>query len=291
MLVPWLKEKWSEAPLTFWHQAHVSAAVIFARQNYGILNKISVGAVSYLNTKPLLYGIKRHAVMDQLKLVENYPAEVARMLIGGEIELGLVPVASLLRMDEWHIISDYGIGCDGAVASVCIFSEVPIADVDTMLLDYQSRTSVNLAKILLQQYWKKDVAFVNVSGEDYRSQIGGRTAGVVIGDRALEQRQKSKYIYDLGEAWKNLTGLPFLFAAWVSRRQLPEAFTAAFNEANAEGLLHIPDVIAENPSPYFDLAHYYNNCIKYKLTEDVKKGLHQYLSELRKLHTNDAVSC
>jgi len=248
------------------------------------LKKIRVGAVSYLNTKPLLYGIKRHPVMNQIELVEDYPAKIAQMLIDDELDIGLIPVAATLRLQEWHIDSDYCIGGDGPVASVCIFSQVPIEEVEKVYLDYQSRTSVNLAKILLKEYWKKDVDFIDAAGEDFRKQIKETTAGVVIGDRALEQRSQSKYIYDLGETWKTHTGLPFVFAAWIANKKLPEEFIIAFNEANALGLEKIEDVIEENVCPYFSLWTYYTSCISYKIDQEKKKGLELFLKKLRDLN-------
>ena len=165
-------------------------------------------------------------------------------------------------------------------ASVCIFSDVPIEKVERVFLDYQSRTSVNLAKILLKEYWKKDVAFIDATGEDFRSQLTGITAGVIIGDRALEQRTKSNYIYDLGEAWKDHTGLPFVFAAWIANKKLPEEFILAFNEANSIGLDRIDEVIRENNFIYYDLDNYYTKCISYQLDDEKRKGLALFLEKL-----------
>ena len=88
---------------------------------------------------------------------------------------------------------------------------------------------------------------MDANGEDFREKIKGNTAGVIIGDRALEQRLISTYIYDLGEAWKLHTGLPFVFAAWIANKKLPGDFIDKFNEANAQGLAHLDDVIMENP--------------------------------------------
>ena len=195
--------------------------------------------MSYLNTKPLLYGIKRHAVINEIELTEDYPAKIAQMLIDDEVDVGLIPVAATLKLKEWHIVGDYCIGSEGPVASVCIFSQVPMEQIERIYLDYQSRTSVNLAKILLREYWKKEVELVDATGEDFREEIKGTTAGVVIGDRALQQRLQSKYIYDLAEAWKLHTGLPFVFAAWIANKKLPGEFVTAFNEANAVGLQHL----------------------------------------------------
>jgi len=245
------------------------------------LKKIRVAAVSYLNTKPLLYGIRRSAVMNEIELIEDYPSKIAQLLIDDKVDVGLIPVAATTRLVQWHIVGDYGIAADGAVASVCLFSEVPVENVQKVLLDYQSRTSVNLAKILLREYWKKDVELVDATGEDYRSEITGTTAGVVIGDRALEQRSRSKYIYDLGEAWNAYTGLPFVFAAWISKHPLPKDFEERFNEANRLGVQHIDDVVKENPSPFFDLKTYFTRCIHYNLTPEKREGLKLFLEKLK----------
>jgi chorismate dehydratase len=203
------------------------------------------------------------------------------MLIDGEVDLGLIPVAATRRLDDWHIISDYCIGCEGPVASVCIFSEVPVEEIESLMLDNQSRTSVNLARILMKEYWKKDVQYIETSGEDFRSRIAGTTAAVVIGDRALMQRQQSKYVYDLGAAWKAHTGLPFVFAAWITTKDLTPEFIRQFNEANAFGLTQLKEVVAENAFSFFDLQTYYTSCISYNLDAEKKKGMELFLSKLR----------
>lgn len=240
-----------------------------------------VAAVSYLNTKPLLYGLRQSDVMKEIELIEDYPARIAQMLIDDRVDAGLIPVAATTKLTAWNIVGDYCIGCDGPVASVCLFSDVPVDAVEKVLLDYQSRTSVNLAKILLREHWKKDVALVDATGEDYRKAINGTTAGVVIGDRALQQRQRSKYVYDLGEAWKAHTGLPFVFAAWISKQKLPADFERRFNEANALGLRHIDDVVKENPFAAYDLKTYFTRNIQYKLTPDKREGLRLFLQKLK----------
>ena len=257
----------------------VTSAVIFAPK-INDLTKIRVAAVSYLNTKPLLYGIKHHPVLDQIDLIEDYPARIAQMLIDNEVDIGLIPVAATKKLVNWNIETNFCIGCDGPVASVCLFSEVPMEQIQSVLLDYQSRTSVNLARILLNEYWKKEVTYIDATGEDYRLQIKGATAGVVIGDRALAQRLHSTYIYDLGEAWKMHTGLPFVFAAWVSNKKLPEKFLLQFNEANALGLKNIAAVVAENESPHFNLDYYFRECIEYVLDKEKRRGMELFLGKM-----------
>jgi chorismate dehydratase len=249
-----------------------------------------VGAVSYLNTKPLLYGLQGSELARNIEVVEAYPSQVAQMLLDDRIDVGLVPVAVIPKLTESHIITGYCIGSEGEVASVAIFSEVPMEEIDTVLLDYQSRTSVALAQVLLKEYWKKEVTTEHAS-EDFRSRIKGRTAGVVIGDRALEQRRISPYIYDLGAAWKAHTGLPFVFAAWVANKVLPAEFERAFDAINAYGLSHIPEVVARYPYPAYDLATYYTKNISYRLTEEKRKGLQLFLGKLESGDLNHEDHC
>jgi chorismate dehydratase len=151
-----------------------------------------------------------------------------------------------------------------------------------VLLDYQSRTSVALLKVLMHFYWKRTPVYVNTH-EDYRASIKGTTAGLVIGDRALEQRLTSPYIYDLAGAWKDFTGLPFIFAAWISNKPIDPSFIQRFDEAGGIGLKHLDQVLAENPYAVYDLNTYYTQNISYELTPEKRKGLDLFLHYLREL--------
>lgn len=238
-----------------------------------------MGVVNYLNTKPLLYGLEHSPVINNMVLVQDFPAQIAKKLQDDEIDVGLVPVAVIPRLPVANIISNYCIGCDGPVASVCLFSEVPISQIESVLLDYQSRTSVELAKLLLREHWKIEPQLIYTTS-DYQSDIKGTTAGLVIGDRALQQRSISPFIYDLGEAWKVHTGKPFVFAAWIANKQLDADFIKAFDEANALGLMNIPNVLAEINYPAFDLEEYYTKYIQYKFDDAKKEGLQLFLEKL-----------
>ena len=236
--------------------------------------------MSYLNTKPLLFGIQRSTVLGEIELVIDYPSRIAEMLLRDEIDMGLVPVAVIPEMREFYLNGDYCIGSDGPVASVCLFSEVPMEEVTAVMLDYQSRTSVQLARVLLKEYWKTDPLLLD-GGPDFRQQIRGTTAGVVIGDRALEQRKISPFVYDLGEGWKQLTGLPFVFAAWISNKPLDAAFMERFNAAMRQGLERIDEVIAENPYSIFDLREYFTKRLDYRLDGSKRRGLDCFIGYLR----------
>ena len=93
----------------------------------------------------------------------------------------------------------------------------------------------------------------------------------------MEQRQQSRYVYDLAEAWVAFTGLPFVFAAWISNKPLDAGFIAEFDEANRQGILHIDDVVAENSYPFFNLHDYFTKYLDYRLDEGKRQGLQKFL--------------
>lgn len=125
--------------------------------------KIQVGAVSYLNTIPMIHGMQAGALHEQMDLILDYPSKLAGMLQSGELDLALIPVAMMPNIPDAQIISDYCIATDGEVASVCIFSNVPLENVSRLLLDYQSRSSVALTKILLRHHWKINPELVDAT--------------------------------------------------------------------------------------------------------------------------------
>lgn len=235
-----------------------------------------IGAVSYLNTKPLLYGIERSNLLLPQNLVLDYPSRLATMLKDDVIDAALLPVAAIPTIPGARIISDYGIASNGNVVSVAIFSQVPIEEITSVYLDYQSRTSVRLAQLLLEKHWKKEVIYKPAS-EHYIEYINGPSAGVIIGDRALKQLNNFEYVYDLSAAWKALTGLDFVFAAWVANKELPANFIEQFNAANGDGLQHIDEIIDQNPFPWYDLGTYYRENIQYVLDGKKREGLSTFL--------------
>ncbi|MBS1929221.1 MAG: menaquinone biosynthesis protein [Chitinophagaceae bacterium] len=239
-------------------------------------DKIRVGSVSYLNALPLLYGMRQGMLKEDAELIIDYPSAIAADLVAGKIDVGLVPVAVIPQVKEAQIVTRYGIGCDGEVATVCLFSEVPLEEIKEVLLDYQSRTSVALVKLLFQNYWKRAPQWVPAY-PGYESRITGTTAGLVIGDRAFLQRKHAKYMYDLGAAWKEFTGLPFLFAAWIANKTLPETFLIEFNKVNQFGLDHIPDIVKTIGYTHYDLQYYFTENIDYCLDKNKEMALKLFL--------------
>ena len=160
---------------------------------------------------------------------------------------------------------------------MALFSEVPMNEIKKVYLDYQSRTSVELLKYLMKEYWGINPEIIQATNDDYRRQISGTTGGLVIGDRALEQRKVSTFIYDLGSEWRSITGLPFVFAAWVSTKKLPDDFIRQFNEANAKGLQHIDEIASGEVFDLYDLKKYYTLHLSYLLDERKRKGMELFL--------------
>lgn len=241
------------------------------------MDKIKVGIVRYLNTRPLIYGLKLEPIASQIELIEDNPAKLADMLKDDQIDLGLIPVAAIHELKESYLSGDYCIGTEGEAASVCLFSEVPLDKIEKVYLDYQSRTSVELLKWIMHEYWGIHPEIINSTDEDYRKEIKGNTAGLVIGDRAFEQRKLSTFFYDLGAEWKKITGQPFVFAAWISNKKLPDDFIKIFNEANGLGLAHINEIVSSLNFELYDLKKYYTLHLNYLLDDRKKKAMEYFL--------------
>ena len=243
-----------------------------------------IGVVSYFNTQPLLLGIEKADFLSKIELVKDYPAKIAQALIDGQIDIGLVPVAITPLLSNPQLVSDFCIGTKSKVASVAIFSKVPMEQITSIYLDYQSRTSVQLARILLKEFWKKEIQFLQAE-EGYIQKIGETAAGVIIGDRALANLTEFEYVYDLGEAWMTHTGLPFVFAAWMSNQPIPEDFKTLFNNANAYGVAHIAEVLDQLPARThgYDMETYYTKNIEYRLTDTMQQGMQLFLEKVKQL--------
>jgi len=239
------------------------------------MNKVKVSAVSYTNTTPFIYGIKNTALLNEIDLSLDIPSTCAQKLIDNQVDLGLVPVAALLNIPGYEIISDYCIGATGAVTSVFIFSNKPVNEIKTLRLDLQSRTSNNLARVLLKNYWKQSVELVESSDAD---------AFVEIGDRTFGKKASYPYVYDMGEEWMNFTGLPFAFAVWAANKPLPEPFIQLFNESMKFGLDNRDKVIEELPKRSdFDISVYLKHSIDFALTDKKREAIklfHQYINAL-----------
>lgn len=247
------------------------------------MKKIRISAVSYTNTKPFIYGIMHTPVIDKIDLSLDMPSDCAQKLIDDKVDIGLIPVAAALNLPQWHIISDYCIGADGAVNSVFIFSNCAISEVKTVQLDPQSRSSNSLGRVLLKNFWKIGPALIE-NASDYAQSTDPYTAFVQIGDRTFGKKQRFKFVYDLAEEWKKMTGLPFVFAAWISNKRIAEEFTEQFNNALKFGLEHRPELLKALPKrDDFDLEDYLMHKLDFNLTQNKKEALFLFLDYIKAL--------
>ncbi len=258
---------------------------IIREQKTAMTNPINISVVSYLNSKPFLYGLQQYKLQANVSISLDSPAICAQKVLTGKTDIGLIPVAVIPLLKEHHIISNYCIGAKGKVGSVMLYSEVPLNEIKTVLLDYQSRTSVTLVKVLAKHLWKITPVWENTT-EDFETKVEGSTAAVIIGDRTFGVENKFAYAYDLAEEWQKLTGLPFVFACWVSNKKLPDSFISEFNAALKFGIDNRPALITEltKENNYAtDIAYYLNEQIKYDFDEDRKKALGLFLEYIKEL--------
>jgi chorismate dehydratase len=249
------------------------------------MEKTRVSIVSYLNSKPFLYGLQNSAVAREIELSLDIPSKVAAKLSFNLADVGLIPVAGLEDLDEYQIVGNYCIGAVGKVKTVVLASDVPVEEIDTILMDYQSRSSVLLAKVLAKFYWKKSFNWENTCNDFQNSSIKGKTAGVVIGDRVFDIENKYRYLYDLSEEWYKFTKLPFVFAVWAANKKVSESFENAFNEALQSGIKNMEQIVKlEQPNyPGVDIARYFEQNISFELDNEKRAGMKKFLELARKL--------
>ncbi|QJD98089.1 menaquinone biosynthesis protein [Mucilaginibacter robiniae] len=247
------------------------------------MEKIRISAVSYTNTKPFLYGIQHTDIINQIDLSLDNPSDCAQKLIDDVVDIGLIPVAATLSLPHWEIVSDYCIGAVGPVNSVFIFSNCDIQQVKSLQLDPQSRSSNNLAKVLLKNYWQIQPELITAA-PDYAQPADEYTAFVQIGDRTFGKAESYPFVYDLAAEWIKFTGLPFTFAAWIANKSISQSFMNDFNQALQYGLDHRDDLFKEIPMRTdFDIQDYLMKRIDYPLTEAKKQALYLFLKYIKEL--------
>ncbi len=245
--------------------------------------KLKISAVSYTNTKPFIYGIQHSDLLDKIELSLDTPTDCAQKLIDNKVDIGLIPVAATLNMPYWEIVADYCIGAVGPVNSVFIFSNCDIKDVKRIQLDPESRSSNNLAKVLLKNFWKIQPELI-LNAEDYTTSTDPETACVLIGDRTFGKKDKYPFVYDLAEEWQKFTGLPFCFAAWIANKPIPQEFINEFNIVLKSGLDLRAELLKElTPRTDFDLEDYLMHKLDFDLTEKKKEALHLFLQYIKEL--------
>ncbi|QDT66543.1 menaquinone biosynthetic enzyme MqnA/MqnD family protein [Calycomorphotria hydatis] len=175
-----------------------------------------IGAVSYLNSKPLIEGLADQVAEGQLVL--DYPSVLADQLAAGELDVALIPVVEVLRNPEYEIVTDSCVAARGEVRSVKLFSRVPLGEVRSLALDNGSRTSAALARLMLLERYGIEPHLEQLPMEN--STADSTADGILlIGDRAMAPPVEEFHtVWDLGGEWYQWTGLPFVFAVWATRR-------------------------------------------------------------------------
>jgi chorismate dehydratase len=251
------------------------------------MDKIRISAVKYANTYPFIFGLRESGFQNKIILETDHPADCAAKLVSGRADIGLIPVAAIPLLNEYHIISNYCIGANGNVRTVMLLSNCHFDEIVNVYLDYRSRSSVNLTRVLAKNSWNKEFNWINTSkGFDFRN-IGLNEAVVLIGDQCFELEKSFRYRIDLAQAWKDFSGLPFVFACWTANKKLDDDFIKEFNDALSLGVNNIPAV-----SEYFgktgnitanELNDYLTNNIDFNFDDEKKKALELFLELMKKL--------
>lgn len=251
------------------------------------MEKIRISAVKYANTYPFIYGLTESGFDAKVILETDHPADCASKLISGKVDIGLVPVAILPLLSEYHIISEYCIGANRNVRTVMLLSNCPFNNIETVFLDYRSRSSVNLSKVLAKNYWNSEFRWMNTSkGFDFRN-IKKNEAVVLIGDQCFEYEKSFSYKIDLALEWKNFSGLPFVFACWTANKIIDQEFISEFNKALSLGVGNIDAVVQKYGKTGVisgnNLRTYLKENIDYDLDDDKKKAMKLFLELMGKL--------
>ena len=247
--------------------------------------KIRISAVRYANTYPFIYGIRESGLEDRIILETDHPARCAAKLADGRVDVGLIPVAALPLVTDYRIITDFCLGAYGKVRTVMLLSNCPFEEIEKVMLDYRSLSSITLVKILARNAWRRRFDWINTcEGFDFTS-VKGNEAVVLIGDQCFEYSDIFTCRRDLAEEWYKYTGLPFVFACWTSNRELSDSFIKDFNRALAMGVNDIPAVVSKfgnnGAIRGSDLCSYLTENIDFYLNDDKRQAIKLFLELMK----------
>jgi chorismate dehydratase len=250
------------------------------------MTSVRLGAVGYLNARPLVFGLDRSP---RFELRYDVPSRCAALLHEEAIDVGLIPSIEYLRGGPYRIVPDLAIASRGPVASVALYTTKPMRDVRSIAMDTSSRTSVALVRVLCARLYRIQPAMEALDA-DLSSMLKQCDAALIIGDNALflnpddpdvSGLTRPVHKEDLGETWTALTGLPFVYAFWAGR---PGAVTsddvAALQQARDEGVKR-PDELArayfpDRPERQAIGARYLRDNITYRLDDEDRAGLEAF---------------
>jgi chorismate dehydratase len=244
-----------------------------------MVKPIRVGAVNYLNTKPLIHELDR--IVPEAELVLDVPSRLAASLAQGDVDVALIPVIEYFRAGRYTIVPDIAIASRGPVLSVTLFSRLPWPEIRRVALDEGSRSSAVLTQIVLRKRYGTRPEVVPLGLADMAESVDA-DAVLLIGDRAMRACLPGfRYAFDLGQEWFDWTGLPFVYAVWAAREDVEIGpVAAALSEAKRRGCAQT-GVIAQREAPLLGLdagfcRRYLSNIIHFDLGAREQAGLHHY---------------
>lgn len=224
---------------------------------------LKFAAPAYANSVPLAQFIPE--VCPDAEVILDYPARLLERLLNRQVDAALMPVADYFATPGLDMINGLGIAAERRVRSVLLRCHRRLEEVETVKLDPASRTSNALARILLDRHWKRPVRFVEGGSKQ------STDAEVVIGDRALCEPSGAGGDYDLASAWRDMTGLPFVFAVWAFRKDhpRPDRLAQVVQQAKRAGLAALPEIVRQQSAklnlPESFCLDYFTDCIRYDL--------------------------
>jgi chorismate dehydratase len=249
--------------------------------NHGAASPLRVGAVGYLNARPLTWALDRDASRWAVRY--DLPSVCARLLQDGDVDLGLVPSIEYLQAEDYRFVPGVGVTSRGAVASVALYTTRPLDQVRHIALDTSSRTSVALTQVLCQHHFRIRPRFVP-HGPELAVMTRDFDSGLLIGDPAFEADHVRLGLQkiDLGLEWTTMTGLPFVYAAWTGRAGTVSGDDVRMlQDAQREGLEAVDVIAAEyargDSSRAAKAARYLRDNVKYRLGAEEAAGLQLFL--------------
>jgi chorismate dehydratase len=249
--------------------------------------KPRVSVVQYLNTVPLIWGLLHGEQQCKYELAFTTPAGCADAVRDGEADIGIIPSIEYQHICGLSIVSGVSIACNWEVKSVLLLSNVPAESVRTVTADNSSRTSVVLARILLEKFYLRQVEMTSAHPAP-DEMLKRADAALVIGDPALTYRGPARHVYDLGAEWRKFTGLPFVFAFWAGHEHARlEKFGRDFRDSRDYGLAHMDEIAVECALRYNmrpeEVKFYLTQNIDYNLNETHRQGLSLFYKLAREL--------
>ena len=247
-------------------------------------SEITLSAVEYLNTKPFIEGLARYKFKHNISISQDTPAQCSQKLSSGRADIGIVPVADFPQLKDFRKITCWGIAADGPVESVLLVANQPIEKLNHIYLDYQSRTSNKLMQILTDEFFQCNLGF-KTSTPGYETNLGEGEGAVIIGDRALKSANKYACQYDLAYAWKQLTGLPFVFAIWVASNKVQPELEEELDQALGMFMNSRRQVadLYQTQFEQVDVFHYLTENIQYEITSRYMAGLELFWDKIHML--------